>query len=141
MKFHPRRSEEPDLNLTSLIDVVLLLLIFFMLSTRFIDEARLKLRLPEAGAAPESVQPEALEIEVSAQGSYRVNGRAVANSSPAALAAALEQEKGSDRMLPVSIRADGNATHQSVVTAMDVAGRAGFRQINIATVHDGQEGR
>jgi len=141
VKFHPRRSEEPDLNLTSLIDVVLLLLIFFMLSTRFIDEARLKLRLPEAGAAPESVQPEALEIEVSAQGSYRVNGRAVANSSPAALAAALEQEKGSDRMLPVSIRADGNATHQSVVTAMDVAGRAGFRQINIATVHDGQEGR
>jgi len=141
VKFHPRRSEEPDLNLTSLIDVVLLLLIFFMLSTRFIDEARLKLRLPEAGAAPESVQPEALEIEVSAQGSYRVNGRAVANSSPAALAAALEQEKGSDRMLPVSIRADANATHQSVVTAMDVAGRAGFRQINIATVHDGQEGR
>ena len=141
MKFHPRRSEEPDLNLTSLIDVVLLLLIFFMLSTHFIDEARLKLRLPEAGAAPESVQPEALEIEVSAQGSYRVNGRAVANSSPAALAAALEQETGSDRMLPVSIRADANATHQSVVTAMDVAGRAGFRQINIATVHDGQEGR
>jgi len=141
VKFHPRRSEEPDLNLTSLIDVVLLLLIFFMLSTRFIDEARLKLRLPEAGAAPESVQPEALEIEVSAQGSYRVNGRAVANSSPAALAAALEQETGSDRMLPVSIRADANATHQSVVTAMDVAGRAGFRQINIATVHDGQAGK
>jgi len=141
VNFHPRRSEEPDLNLTSLIDVVLLLLIFFMLSTRFIDEARLELRLPEAGAEPEAVQAEALEIEVTAQGTYRVNGRATANSSPAALAAALEQERGSNRKLPVTIRADAKATHQSVVTAMDVAGRAGFRQINIATVHDGEARR
>ncbi len=141
MNFHPRRPEEPELNLTPLIDVVLLLLIFFMLSTRFIDESRLQLRLPEAGAAPEAVQAEAIEIEITAQGGYRVNGRALANSSPDTLAVAIGRASGSDRTVPVTIRADARATHQSVVTAMDVAGRAGYRQINIATVHDGQEGR
>jgi len=141
VNFHPRRAEEPELNLTPLIDVVLLLLIFFMLSTRFIDEGRLQLRLPEAGAEPEAVLPEAVEIEVTAQGGYRVNGRALANNSPETLAAALGGATGADRTVPVTIRADARATHQSVVTAMDVAGRAGYRQINIATVHDGQEGR
>ena len=141
MNFHPRRAEEPELNLTPLIDVVLLLLIFFMLSTRFIDEGRLQLRLPEAGAEPEAVEVETIEIEITAQGGYQVNGRALANSSPATLAAAIARAGGSDRSVPVTIRADARATHQSVVTAMDVAGRAGYRQINIATVHDGQEGR
>jgi len=141
VNFHPRRPEEPDLNLTSLIDVVLLLLIFFMLSTRFIDEGRLQLRLPEAGAEPEAVQPETVEIEVTAQGGYRVNGRVLANNSPDTLAIAIGRAAGSDRTVPVTIRADARATHQSVVTAMDVAGRAGYRQINIATVHDAQEGR
>jgi len=141
VNFHPRRPEEPDLNLTSLIDVVLLLLIFFMLSTRFIDEGRLQLRLPEAGAEIEAVESQTVEIEVTAQGGYRVNGRALANSSPDTLAVALGRAAGSDRTVPVTIRADARATHQSVVTAMDVAGRAGYRQINIATVQDGQEGR
>jgi biopolymer transport protein ExbD len=141
VNFHPRRPEEPDLNLTSLIDVVLLLLIFFMLSSRFIDEGRLQLRLPEAGAEPEAVQPGTIEIEVTAQGGYRVDGRALANNSPETLAAAIGRATNSDRGVPVTIRADARATHQSVVTAMDVAGRAGYRQINIATVQDGQEGR
>lgn len=141
MNFQPRRAEEPDLNMTSLIDVVLLLLIFFMLSTRFIDEGRLQLRLPEAGVEPEAVQRAAVEIEVTAEGGYRVNGRDLINNSPAALSAAIGKEAGNNRAVPVTIRADARATHQSVVTAMDVAGRAGYRQINIATVNDGQEGR
>lgn len=138
MRFQPRRAEEPDLNMTSLIDVVLLLLIFFMLSTRFIDEGRLQLRLPEAGVEPEAVQRDAVEIEVTAQGGYRVNGRALINSSPETLAAAIGKAAGNNRAIPVTIRADARATHQSVVTAMDVAGQAGYRQINIATVKDGQ---
>ena len=141
MNFQPRRAEEPDLNMTSLIDVVLLLLIFFMLSTRFIDEGRLQLRLPEAGAEPEAVQRDAVEIEITAQGGYRVNGRALINNSPETLAAAIGKAAGNNRAVPVTIRADARATHQSVVTAMDVAGRAGYRQINIATVNDGNEGR
>ncbi|RPI13030.1 MAG: biopolymer transporter ExbD [Lysobacterales bacterium] len=138
MKFKPRPSEEPDLNMTSLIDVVLLLLIFFMLSTRFIDEGRLELRLPEAGIAPDaSGERTAVEIEVTAEGGYRVNGRPLINNSPETLATAIGRATGSDRATPLTIRADARATHQSVVTAMDVAGRSGYRQINIATVHDG----
>ena len=141
MKFQPRRSEEPYLNMTSLIDVVLLLLIFFMLSSRFIDEGRMQIRLPEAGIAPdaESARP-ALEISVTAEGAFRVNGRTLINNAPETLAAALGEAANGDRSQPVTIRADARAMHQSVVTAMDVAGRAGYRQINIATVDDGQKG-
>jgi biopolymer transport protein ExbD len=142
VNFHPRRAEEPELNLTPLIDVVLLLLIFFMLSTRFIDEGRLQLRLPEAGAVPEATEADdRVVIEVTAQGGYRVNGRALINNSPETLAAAIGKAAGNNRAMPVTVRADARATHQSVVTAMDVAGRAGYRQINIATVTDGQAGR
>jgi biopolymer transport protein ExbD len=141
VNFQKRRSEEPELNLTSLIDVVLLLLIFFMLSTRFIDEGRIQMRLPQAGAEPQAAETAALEIEVTAQGTYRVNNRTIPGDDATALATALRRATGADRSVPVTIRADARATHQSVVTAMDVAGRAGFRQINIATVHDGQEGR
>jgi biopolymer transport protein ExbD len=141
VRFQPRRAEEPDVNMTSLIDVVLLLLIFFMLSTRFIDEGRLQLHLPEAGVEPEAVQRDAVEIEVTAQGGYRVNGRTLINNSPETLAAAIGKAAGNNRAIPVTIRADARATHQSVVTAMDVAGQAGYRQLNIATVNDGQDGR
>ncbi len=142
MKFQPRRSEEPDVNMTSLIDVVLLLLIFFMLSTRFIDEARLKLRLPEAGLEPDAASVvETLEIDVSAEGGYSVMGRALLNNSPETLSRALAEAAGGNFARPLTIRADASAMHQSVVTAMDVAGRLGFREINIATVNDGSQGR
>jgi biopolymer transport protein ExbD len=141
VKFQPRRSEEPDLNMTSLIDVVLLLLIFFMLSTKFIDEGRLQVRLPEAGVAPDAEsQRDSIEIEVTAEGAYRVNGRPLINNSAATLAAALGKAAQGDRATPVTIRADARAMHQSVVTAMDVAGHAGYRQINIATVNDAHQG-
>ena len=139
MNFQKRRTEEPELNMTSLIDVVLLLLIFFMLSTRFIDEGRLQLRLPEAGVEPEAVSRDAVEIEVTAEGGYRVNGRPLINNSPDTLAAAIGKEAANNRATPVTIRADARATHQSVVTAMDVAAHAGYRQLNIATVNDGQD--
>jgi len=142
VKFQPRRTEEPDLNMTSLIDVVLLLLIFFMLSTRFVDEGRLQIRLPEAGIEPDvESQQESIEIAVSAEGGYRVDGQPLINNSPDTLATAIGKAAGSDRAIPVTIRADARAMHQSVVTAMDVAGRLGYRQINIATVNDGTEDR
>ena len=138
MKFQPRRAEEPDLNMTSLIDVVLLLLIFFMLSTKFIDEGRLHVRLPEAGIAPDAESARAsIEIAITAEGGYSVNGRPLINNAPATLEAALDRAAQGNRAMPVTIRADARAMHQSVVTAMDVAGHAGYRQINIATVNDG----
>ena len=142
MRFQPRRTEEPDLNMTSLIDVVLLLLIFFMLSTRFIDEGRLQIRLPEAGVEPDAEsQRDSIEIAVSAEGGYRVDGKPLINNSRDTLAAAIGKAAGGNRAVPVTIRADARAMHQSVVTAMDVAGRLGYRQINIATVNDGSEDR
>jgi biopolymer transport protein ExbD len=142
LKFQQRRHAEEELNMTSLIDVVLLLLIFFMMSTRFIDEARLQVRLPEAGAQPdEAALRETVEIEVTAEGGYRVGGRDLVNNSPDTLATALSRAAGGDRARVITIRADGRAVHQSVVTAMDVAGRLGYARINIATVHDGSQSR
>jgi biopolymer transport protein ExbD len=142
LRFQQRRHVEEDINMTSLIDVVLLLLIFFMMSTRFIDEARLQVRLPEAGVQPdaESVR-KTVEIEVTAEGGYRVDGRDLVNNSPDTLATALSRATGGNRAQVITIRADGRAVHQSVVTAMDVTGRLGYSRINIATVHDGSQSR
>ena len=142
MRFQQKHREELELNMTSLIDVVLLLLIFFMMSTRFIDESRLQVRLPEAGVQPDEASArESLEIEVTAEGNYRVGGRDLVNNSPDTLATALARATNGNRAQPLTIRADARAVHQSAITAMDVAGRLGYRQINIATVHDGSESR
>jgi biopolymer transport protein ExbD len=142
MNLRQRPKEEPDLNLTSLIDVVLLLLIFFMVSTTFVDESRMKIQLPQAGAdpAPEQ-QSNPIEIAVTASGEFRVDGKTLLNTSPATLSAAVAKVAGTQRNVPITIRADARATHQSVVTAMDVVGRLGFRAINIATVNESSAGQ
>ncbi|HEX3846685.1 MAG TPA: biopolymer transporter ExbD [Steroidobacteraceae bacterium] len=135
MNLRPRTRDEPEINLISLIDVLLVLLIFFMVSTTFNQEGRVKIQLPQASDIPvPKGSREPVVITVTADGGYRVNERTLINSSPNTLRAALLKEAGSDRG-PITIRADGRATHQSVVTAMDVAGRLGFSQLNIATVH------
>ena len=137
MRFQPRRTEEPDINLTSLIDVVLLLVIFFMVSTSFTVDGRLQLRLPQSSAAPERRLADAIVITVTVDGEYRVNDRVLANSSPATLREALERiaaSRGGTRGRQVTVRADARATHQAVITAMDVAGKLGFMQVNIATL-------
>jgi biopolymer transport protein ExbD len=135
VKLQTRPKEEPEINLTSLIDVVLLLLIFFMVSTSFVREAEINLRLPEASASEITEVPtEALEITVTQAGAYLVNGRALVNSERRTLRAAIERLTGEQRNMPVYIRADANATHQAVVTAMDVAGQLGFVNVNISTV-------
>ena len=126
--------------MTSLIDVVLLLLIFFMMSTKFVDEGRLQVRLPDAGVQPDaSVNGKTVEIEVTAEGAYRIDGRDLINNSPDTLATAFRAPPVATARMPVTIRAEARAMHQSVVTAMDVAGRLGYRQLNIATVHDGSQ--
>jgi biopolymer transport protein ExbD len=134
MNLRPRHREDPEINLISLIDVLLVLLIFFMVSTTFQQEGRVHVQLPQASdiPLPEGAN-EPLMITVSADGGYRVNERGLINASPETLRAALVNEAGAYRG-PITIRADARATHQSVVTAMDVAGRLGFAQLNIATV-------
>jgi biopolymer transport protein ExbD len=142
MNLKPRRTEEPEINVTSLIDVVLLLVVFFMLSSNFTAEGRLRIRLPQANnQAPERAAADALVISVSATGAYLVNGRELVNSSPDTLRAAiLKSGAAGTRTAPVTIRADGRASHQSVVTAMDVLGHLGFTQMNVATLTETQAG-
>ena len=137
MNLRPSSHEEPDLNLTSLIDVVLLLLIFFMVSTTFVDESRIELQLPQASTeAPPELKNDPIESPITASGEYRVNGKTLLNNSSATLSAAISKLAGQSRDNPVTIRADARTTHQSVVTAMDVVGRLGFRGINMATIND-----
>ena len=142
MNLKPRSHEEPEINVVSLIDVVLLLLVFFILSSRFSDEGRLRVHLPQASAVPaEKAGGEPLVVSVTQQGSYLVNQRELINSSPETLRAALLKEAGANRSMRVTVRADAHATHQSVITAMDVLGRLGFSEVNIATVKEEPAGK
>jgi biopolymer transport protein ExbD len=136
MNLRPRNREDPEINLISLIDVLLVLLIFFMVSTTFNQEGRVKVQLPQSSDTPiPRGAHEPLVITVTAEGTYRLNERTLINSSSDTLRAALMKEAGNDRG-PITIRADARSTHQAVVTAMDVAGHLGFSQLNIATVHE-----
>jgi biopolymer transport protein ExbD len=137
-----RPHEEPEINVVSLIDVVLLLVVFFILSSRFTDEGRLHVHLPHANAVPtDRAGSEPMVVSVTETGGYLVNGRELINASPETLRAALVKEAGANRSAPVTLRADARATHQSVITAMDVLGRLGFAEINIATVKEEPAGR
>ena len=138
MKMQTRRpKEDPEINLISLIDIALLLVIFFMLTSTFMQEGRLKIELPQASLAPTGKQKvDPIVVTVTQSGSYRVNDRELINSSPDTLRAAVLEVAGADRDKPVTVRADGRATHQSVVSAMDVLGKLGFVRLNIATVEE-----
>jgi len=106
-----------------------------MLSSSLVDEGRIRVHLPQARDAPTGKPPsEPLVVSVTQQGSYLVNGHELINSSPDTLRAALLKEAGTDRTMRVTLRADARTTHQSVITAMDVLGRLGFVELNIATV-------
>jgi len=135
VNFNPRRAEDPEINLISLIDVLLVMVIFFMLSSSFIDEGRVRVQLPEAGAEHhDNRTAEPVVVTVTQQGAYRVNERELVNSSRETLRAAVAAVAGEARDARVVLRADGRATHQSVVTAMDVLGKMGFARLDIATV-------
>jgi len=137
-----RRHEEPEINVVSLIDVVLLLVVFFILSAKFTDEGRLRVHLPQASAVPtERTSTEPLVVSVTHSGSYLVNQHELINASPETLRAAILKEAGTNRSLRVTLRADARATHQSVITAMDVLGRLGFAEVNIATVKEEPAGK
>jgi biopolymer transport protein ExbD len=141
MNLKPRRHEEPEINVVSLIDVVLLLVVFFMLSSHFTQEGRLHVVLPRAGAVPPSSgRPQPVVITITANGDYLVNGRELLNNSPDTLRSALAAEPATDRNAAVLIRADARATQQSVVTAMDVLGGLGFVKLDIATIKARPEG-
>jgi biopolymer transport protein ExbD len=135
MKLQSRSRDEPEINVISLVDVLLVLVLFFMVSTSFLRETEISLNLPEAATKAKIATPaESLEITITQAGSYLVNGRELVNNERRTLRTAIERLSGQKRDLPVFIRADASATHQAVVTAMDVAGQLGFAKFNIATV-------
>ncbi len=138
MKLQPRRlPEEPNVNLISLVDVVLLLVIFFVLTTSFVRQSQLAVHLPEAADAPDAAEagPAALEITVTSRGGFFVNGRALVDNRAETLATAIRRVHPDGELREVTISADAKAAHQDVVTAMDVAGRLGITEIRIATIH------
>ena len=140
MNLSVRERDEPEVNLTSLIDVVFLLLIFFMVSTSFVKQSQISIRLPQADNVKVVEEiPNFLDIMITEQGTYLVNGRELINNKPETIRNALQKVSGGDTSLPLTISADANARHQFVVTAMDVAGKLGFVQISIATVNDPAE--
>ena len=133
MNFRRQRLEEVGVNLTPLIDVVFLLLIFFMVSTSFTRETQLTIDLPEAsGTARESAERQ-IEILIDEQGRYRVNGSGLVDDRLSTLKAAIYKISAGDSTLPMMITADAQATHQSVVRAMDAAGQMGFVHLSITT--------
>jgi biopolymer transport protein ExbD len=135
MKLQSRSREEPEINVISLVDVLLVLVLFFMVSTTFLRDTQITLRLPESTSDTRiAAADERLEIAVTQAGVYLVNGRELVNNERRTLRLAIEKLIGDRRDVPVFIRADGAATHQSVVTVMDVVGHLGFTKINIATV-------
>ncbi len=141
MKFSRRGRHEASVELTPLIDVVFLLLIFFMVSTTFIRETQLKIDLPEAAGELQEVEEELIEITVDRLGEYAVNDRLLVNAELSTLVRALEEviAAGGATGSRLIITADANAAHQSVVRAMDAAGRVGLTRISITTQQPSEE--
>ncbi|MDK1023969.1 MAG: biopolymer transporter ExbD [Gammaproteobacteria bacterium] len=136
MKFTHRTKVEVDVNLTPLIDVVFLLLIFFMVSTTFIKDSRLSIDLPQADGETSQVASNSIEIIISKTGQYAINDVALVNSSLRTLKAAIDRVSDGDSKMPMIITADAATPHQAVVRAMDAAGQLGFVHLSITTRGD-----
>ena len=136
MKFRRKPRETVDINLASLIDVVFILLLFFVVTTTFTRETQLRVDLPEAvsGSPAEDQQVKQLDIGINAEGVFSVNNRVLPKSDLATVMEALQKESNGDTNLPLSISADGKTQHQSVITAMDAAGKLGFSHLRMTTV-------
>jgi biopolymer transport protein ExbD len=140
MNLRPHKREQPDINLAPLIDVVFLLLIFFMVSTTFDDDARLRLQLPQANGEPlSSDEMESVEVVIDAGGRFYVDDRQVLNQNAKTLRQALVGALGERRDLPLLIKADANTPHQAVMTALDAAGQLGITRIAFAASRDDEQ--
>jgi len=133
VKFPRRARRDNSINLTPLIDVVFLLLIFFMVTTTFTRETRMLISLPEAEAEAVANEQATVELTIAKDGSYAVDGQSLINRDIKTIMAALKDASAGDNQIPLVITADALATHQAVITAMDAAGRLGFETLNIAT--------
>jgi len=136
VKFRRKPRENVEINLASLIDVVFILLLFFVVTTTFTRETQLKVDLPEAasGTPPEQTELKQLEVLIGADGGFALNGQQLLKNDLNSLMAALQKESDGDNSLPLIISADAKTPHQAVITAMDAAGKLGFAHLRITTV-------
>jgi biopolymer transport protein ExbD len=116
MKLGATRHDEFEINVIPLIDVMLTLLMFFVLTATFEQRARLKVTLPQASEAADSSQDESLTVQIDREGKYFVESNEVLNPGVETLKEALLRVAGEDRSRPVTIRADALTSHQAVVT-------------------------
>lgn len=135
MRFRRPSTADIDMgtNIINLVDVLLLLLIFFMISTTFNQRSELSVQLPEASGEPAPADDKRLEIVITANGHYSINDRTLANGELETLKAALRELSQGDTALPLTITADANTPHQAVVRAMDAAGQLGFAHLSLTT--------
>lgn len=134
MRFRKPSVEPLEINLTPMIDCLLFLIIFLLLSTTFNHFSKLNIVLPKAEGVPVTELDKRVEVGVQKDGSYLVNGIALSGTGETELATLIRQETGQDRKMVFVISADANAPHQSVVRVMDVAGKLGFANLNISTI-------
>lgn len=133
MNLRPKPKEPVDINLTPLIDVVFLLLIFFMVSTTFNRDSELSIELPSASAEAQDRQPDSIEVAIDAQGRFYVNGRQLLNTQSKTVRQALRSAAGDSDSPPIIISADAKTPHQAVVQIMDAARELGFVRLTFAT--------
>jgi biopolymer transport protein ExbD len=140
VKFRRQSRDEDSINLTPLIDVVFLLLIFFMVSTTFTKETHLQIDLPEATGDSQPQNSKQIEILINSEGGFAVNGESVINKQIATLKMAIEKVSEGNTDLPMIITADANTPYQAVVTAMDAAGQLGFVNLSMTTKNPQADG-
>ncbi len=134
MNFRHKEPDDLDINITPLIDVVFLLLIFFMVSTTFDHQSELNIELPEASGEISQIKNSDIDVFISSKGEYTINGKALINTQIESLIRAMRNVAGENKDPRVIISADKNTTHQSVMSAMDAARQAGFIHITFAAV-------
>ncbi|MEE8057449.1 MAG: biopolymer transporter ExbD [Pseudomonadales bacterium] len=139
MQFKRKNTTSVTVDMTPLIDVVFLLLIFFMVSTTFTKESHLSLNLPEASGQEKTNNPKQIEVLIDANGQYVINDRSLVSTKLETIKAALTQVSGGDLKLPLIITADAATPHQAVITAMDAAGQVGFSQLSLTTKQPADE--
>lgn len=140
MKFKRQSQDETLINLTPLIDVVFLLLIFFMVSTTFTRESELQIELPEANGQPVAAEAERIDVVIDADGDITVNGETLVSNEEQNLRRAVKVKAEGNTQLPFVITADARTPHEYVVRAMDVAGKLGFSKLSITTRRMPEEG-
>ena len=133
INFRKRRTEEPEINLIPFIDVLLVILIFLMLTTTYSKFTEMELTLPSADTEQLRDRPKEVIVSIAADGRYAVGKDALQDRSIEGIASALTRHAPAGKDSIVIISADANAPHQSVVSAMEAARRAGLSQITFAT--------